>query len=67
MHKVKFESGTNARNHVVRCKCGYAYSNTSLAVRARGLVHLQVFEGEIHRWNDPRRTANMPMHPTPVR
>lgn len=43
----------NARNHIVRCTCGWAYSSTHLECRALGLVH--VIEYNPRRWDDQKR------------
>lgn len=59
IHELTFNAGTNARNHVVRCTCGWAYSNTYLAVRERGGMHRVLFADEDRRWNDPKRYAEM--------
>lgn len=52
-HATTFTKGTDARNHVVRCSCGWAYSSTFLACRERTVDH--VSENNYLRWTDPRR------------
>ena len=59
-HQVKYEDGEDARNHIVKCTCGWAYSGTWKTVRERGPVHMRVFRDEDKRWNDPRRVTHMP-------
>ena len=34
-HQVKYEDGGDARNHIVKCTCGWAYSGTWKTVRER--------------------------------
>lgn len=59
-HQLRYDDGEDARNYTVKCSCGWAYSGTWMTVRKRGAVHVHLFAYEEHRWNDPRRLANMP-------
>lgn len=52
-HELTHIKGTDARNHVVRCTCGWAYSSTHLDCKSRALNH--VIEYNVRRWDDPRR------------
>jgi hypothetical protein len=61
-HQLRHKPGTDARNHIVRCSYGWAYSSTFLAVRARGSVHQEVFATELDRWDNPRRQTQMPFY-----
>lgn len=60
-HRLRFKPGTDPRNHIVRCDCGWSYSNTHNAVRSRGLTHAQTFKDETRDWDDKKRTTVMPM------
>jgi len=40
MHETSYRKGTDARNHVATCKCGWAASGTWKDVRSRGAFHL---------------------------
>lgn len=60
MHELRYENGTDARNHVVRCSCGWAFSSTYHDTRKRGNLHTHVFHDEDRKWNDPRRQILMP-------
>ncbi len=59
-HKCTFTKGTDARNHIARCECGWSFSGTYLAIRARARLHGQVFFDETRSWRDSRREALMP-------
>ena len=59
-HKIVFAKGSDARNYVATCECGWAYSGTYRAVRERAEVHKICFEFEDRKWNDPRRRTEMP-------
>lgn len=52
-HATTFTKGTDARNHVIRCSCGWAYSSTFVACRERADGHAE--ENNYLRWTDPRR------------
>lgn len=60
MHKLHFDDGKDANSHTVRCRCGWAYSSTWIAVRERGGLHKQTFVNEHRRWDDPMRQTIMP-------
>ena len=49
----RYFKGRDARNHVVRCTCGWAYSSTHLDCKSHGLDH--VVEFNPRRWDDPKR------------
>ena len=53
MHKTNFEEGTDARNNIVRCECGWAYSGTYHEVHTRALSHQA--RNNTLRWDDPMR------------
>jgi len=38
-HLTTYEPGTDARNHIARCSCGWAYSGTHLEVRRQAVLH----------------------------
>lgn len=59
-HQIKCAPGTDPRNHIVTCECGWKYSGTYKGVRERGDLHTKVFAFEDRRWNDPRRHTEMP-------
>jgi hypothetical protein len=59
-HRMQFKEGSDARNHVVGCECGWRYSGTYRAIRDRAMTHSAVFMDEDRAWNDPRRRAQMP-------
>lgn len=59
-HTVKFKRGSDPRNHIARCNCGYGYAGTYRAVRERADIHRTVFAHEYHPWNDRGRAAIMP-------
>jgi hypothetical protein len=59
-HTLEFQDGTDPRNHIVKCSCGWSFSSTYKGVRDRGLIHQQVFAKEEHRWDDPLRKTVMP-------
>lgn len=60
-HKITTRKGTDARNHVAKCACGWAYCNTRKRVLDRISDHMRAFEHEPRAWNDPLRAAVMPM------
>lgn len=60
MHDLSYQEGTDARNHVAKCSCGWAGSETYLGVRDRGNLHKIVFADEDRLWRDPRRQTVMP-------
>lgn len=60
LHALNYTKGSDPRNHVVRCSCGYAFSSTYLAVRMRGAVHVRRFAEEHRTWADPKRDEEMP-------
>jgi acetone carboxylase gamma subunit len=60
LHETTFICGTDTRNYIVRCSCGYAFSGTCRAVEERASTHRTAFMFEERRWNDPRRTTYMP-------
>lgn len=53
MHDLIMTKGTDARNHVVRCTCGWAASDTFKDIRKRGEFHLR--QDNPLAWNDPAR------------
>lgn len=53
MHKLRYHQGTDARNYVVRCNCGWAASGTWRGVHDRGRVHF--LQDNPLTWNDPAR------------
>ena len=55
MHKLTQIKGTHANNHIVKCKCGWAYSSTHLDCVAVGHGHL--LENNEFAWHDERRRA----------
>ena len=55
MHNLNHIKGTDARNHIVRCACGWAYSSTLL--ECRQMAHNHLLENNEYKWNDPRRYA----------
>lgn len=59
-HRMDFEDGTDARNYIGRCSCGYEISGTYLQVRNRAALHLHYFVSEPYAWYDSRRTTMMP-------
>lgn len=59
-HKLRYTTGSDPRNYVVRCKCGWSYSGTYRAVHKRGPMHVEIFANEPLRWNDKGRQAEMP-------
>lgn len=60
MHELRYEKGTDARNHIVRCSCGWAFSSAYHDTRNRGDLHMRAFKDEDRRWNDKRRQTEMP-------
>ena len=60
-HITSHRKGSDPRNHVGRCTCGYAYSGTFKAVSERMAVHKSEFTDEHRAWNDPRRLTQMPL------
>jgi hypothetical protein len=59
-HITQNTKGTDARNHLSKCACGWSVSGTYLGVRARATVHRIVFKDEHRLWNDPKRRTEMP-------
>ena len=59
-HTLEFIAGTDPRNHVVKCSCGWAFSSTYKGVRERGQTHQEVFAEEERKFNDPLRKTVMP-------
>lgn len=59
-HQTNFTLGTDARNHIVRCSCGWAFSGTYIAIRDRANIHRYAFKDEYRKWNDPQRRTEMP-------
>lgn len=55
MHKVAYIEGTDARNHIAKCECGWAASGTYRDVRHRGSFHAD--QDNSLEWRDPRRAA----------
>lgn len=60
MHKLCYIEGTDARNHIVKCGCGWSFSSTHNAVRERGRFHVAAFDNELRAWSDPQRKTMMP-------
>jgi hypothetical protein len=60
VHYVKYLTGTDANNHIVRCECGWSFVSTYLATRQRANVHRIMFAHEELRWDNPLRRAVMP-------
>ena len=59
-HPLRFKAGSDARNHIVSCECGWAYSGTYRGVRKRGAVHVEVFGREFAPWTAKWRQTAMP-------
>lgn len=55
MHKLTFTKGSDARNHTVRCKCGWAHANTAKACQIHGKWHIEDSAAFKQRWDDPAR------------
>jgi hypothetical protein len=53
IHKLTFEKGTNPRNHIVRCSCGWAYASTHHDVTEIGYEHQR--KNNPLTWLDPKR------------
>jgi hypothetical protein len=60
-HQLKYDEGTDARNHTVKCSCGWGFAGTYKAVRERGPIHCAIFRNEQRAWNDPERQMMMPL------
>ena len=52
-HTLTYTEGTDARNHVARCSCGWAYGSTYNDCRSKGFSHVD--NNSRLYWNDPRR------------
>jgi hypothetical protein len=59
-HVVTLMPGTDARNWVARCTCGWGHSNTFVATNQRSVVHEDTFANYGRMWNDPYRMREMP-------
>lgn len=61
-HKCEFVKGTDARNHIAKCECGWEFSGTYRSVHDRAQTHSVAFADEDRGWNDLRRRTMMPMN-----
>lgn len=52
-HDIGYVKGTDPRNHIVKCSCGFSASDTYLAVRKRGQFHKE--QDNPLAWDDPGR------------
>lgn len=59
-HATRYQEGTDARNHIMRCSCGFSCSGTYKAIGERAKLHREVFKFEWAAWNSPERKASMP-------
>lgn len=64
-HDLTYIKGTDARNHIVKCSCGFAASDTYLSVRKRGQYHIE--QKNPLRWDDPRREYQSDRYYPPFR
>lgn len=62
IHQSTFTRGSDARNHIARCQCGWGCSGTYNSVRTRAEIHRVTFGYENHAWTHPQRKAVMPTH-----
>ncbi len=52
-HTVNFRPGTDPRNHIAVCACGWKYSDTYRRIREVADGHR--IEANYLAWHDPRR------------
>jgi hypothetical protein len=55
MHKVSYQKGTDARNYIAKCVCGWLGSGTYRDAKSRGEFHLA--QDNPLAWHDPMRAV----------